>query len=424
MRHPGTARLLLIATSVALLGCNAATSLTPAGETIGKRSARTGTVGKGAAQAGTGTTEEPKASGSSSTNPGGQVSGGAGAGTANAPGTGTTAGTQQGTAGTSPVTNPAATTATPTPPPVNPATQQGLDQQTGQVTRGTVDALVGEKPISTPAPSAVKFNVLTADGTPANYFFAGNTVFIEATGLKPGDKYRATLLWPDGSKTAQEFVADEGGNMTSKQGKFIEYPHAGFYNREVKPGETIAVTGEFKMELRHITTDAVVGERPFAVRTGPIIFTAGIDRTKNAAQPVYTQRTLYFSDTFEEVYLHGEGFEPGTQLVINMIKANVNRQNPMQDGLKLSDKLVQPYVNLTYQCNAKGVFDAKVNAWFKTDPVADSMVVIGKFLNDSDTFVRGEDIAITDHPTFLIKDSKEFFKDAGIAPGATPPPAP
>jgi hypothetical protein len=401
------------------VGCTGNLPVAPPDQDTGTTKARGNTTGK-ANGAKPGASPAPGVGGGAGTEgtAGSGLSGAKadGASTATTVVTGQTPGAS-GTLATGLVTGP-----TPTPPPVNPATGQGLNQQTGEIIRGTVDALPGEKALATPVPTAIKFNVLTADGTPANYFFAGNTVFIEASGLKPGDKYRATLKWPSGKTSMQEFAADEAGNMQGPQGKFIEYPHAGFYNVPVIQGEKVVVTGEFKVELRHVATDQVVGERPFAVRSGPVIFSAGRDRTSTLENPIYTQRTLYFSDTFEEVYLHGEGFEPGTQLVVNMVQANVNRQNPMPDGLLMTDKLVQPFTNLTYQCNDKGVFDAKVISWFQREAVKDSMVIIGKYLNDEPNFVRAEDIAITDHPTFLIKNSKEFFDAIGVTPGGGPPP--
>ncbi|MEB3223509.1 MAG: hypothetical protein VKS61_15655 [Candidatus Sericytochromatia bacterium] len=419
MHHHSTRLSLLLASALAL-GC-AAPALAPLEEDSGKVKQR----GNGTPKAGTsgsdGAATASGAKGTGDTSGSGLTTGaGAGSGLTTGTASGTVPVGQGGASGTVPTGG--LTGPTPTPPPINPATGQGINQQTGDAIRGTVDALPGEKTLATPKPTPITFTVLTADGTPANYFFAGNTVFIEASGLKAGDKYSATLVWPNGKKTMQEFTADEGGNMQGPQGKFIEYPHAGFYNVSVIQGQKVVVTGEFMVELRHVPTDAVVGERPFAVRPGPVIFSAGRDRRSTLENPVYTQRTLYFSDTFEEVYLHGEGFEPGTQLVINMIQANVNRQNPMPDGLLMTDKLVSPFTNLTYQCNDDGVFDAKVNSWFTREAVKDSMVIIGKYLNDSPNFVRAEDIAITDHPTFLIKNSKDFFDAIGVTPGGGPTP--
>ncbi|MEB3196785.1 MAG: hypothetical protein VKP62_06235 [Candidatus Sericytochromatia bacterium] len=308
-------------------------------------------------------------------------------------------------------------------PPVNPATGQGLDPQTGEVVRGTLTPLPGEKPLSALPGSKVNMRVMTADGVAASYFFPGNTVFVEATGLKPTTKHRVLLKWPNGVESKQEFTADEAGNMQGPQGKFVEYPHTGFYNVAVTPGKSVVVTGEFVLQLIELESNLQVGQVNFAVRKGPIVFAVGLDKPVSNP-PVYKQRAVYFADFPEEVFLHGEGFQPGQKVVVNMVMADVNRLKPMADGLTIADKVVDPFRDMAFEADANGIFDKKVIAWFKREPVKDSMVIISKFLNDMPTFVRSEDIAITDHPTFLIKDSQEFFAAAGVKAGELPPAQP
>jgi hypothetical protein len=53
-------------------------------------------------------------------------------------------------------------------------------------------------------------------------------------------------------------------------------------------------------------------------------------------------------------------------------------------------------------------------AWPTREAVTDSLVVIGKYLNSEHKYVQAEDLAISDHPTFLIKSGADFF-------GATDP---
>jgi len=424
-------RSALIAAMLLLAGCNGAVkgTLTPADEATlktakggsgtlpsgtasgtkpGTGTGGTGTGGTGAGGTGAGGT------GAGGTGTGGTGAGGTGAGGTGGTGTtGTTGGTGNATAGTSGAGGTGAAV-----PGINPANGLPVDAS-GGLGRGVVEPQPGDKPLPAvsiaPSAQGAVTSVRTADGKAANYIFAGNTIFVEAQGLKPDTEYRATLNWPNGKTTFQDFKADAGGNMVGPQGKFIEYPHAGFFKIQMKPGEKNVIEGQYSVDVAEKASTAKVLNIPFAVKGRPIIFCRDKD---------LNERTLYFSDQSEQVFLHGEGYPPDTKVLVWLVKAPVNRLTPMEDGMNLADKVFEGKKELAFQTDAKGIIDAPLLAWFTRDRVEDPLVLVSKFLNSDTKYIAEEDVVISDHPTFLIKTTAEFFGAVGTGPGATPPPAP
>lgn len=422
----------VLALAILLAGCStpAPTAQVPIDESnVANKGRKTGTPTGGTTQTGTGVPGQNGATGGTTGGPGGPGSTDPGvvAGATNTDGMGATGGTTgTGTTDGGPGNGTAGGTTTNTAalPLVNPANGLPVNQVTGGLARGTLNPLAGDAPLPAPVvnPAAgnITTSVRTADGEAANYIYAGNTVFVEASGLTPAKEYRATLKWPNGVTTFQDFKADEGGNCAGVQGKFIEYPHAGFFKTKVKVGENNVVTGAYSVEIVEKATGTPAVTIPFAVKGRPILFTR--DKYMN-------ERTLYFSDQSEEVYIHGEGFPPQTTVLVWIIKADVNRLTPMENGLKLDDKVFEDRRELTFQTDAKGIIDAPLLAWFTRERVESPLVMVSKFLNSESTYLENEDIAISDHPTFLIKTTNEYFEaingatggPAGV-PGATPSP--
>lgn len=424
----------VLAVAILLAGCNAPlpTAQGPVDESsVANKGRKTGTVPTGGAPTNNGAPSANGGGATGGTTPNSTGTGGTGAtggttgGDTGAGGTGTTGGTTGTgtTGGTTGGTDPGTGTALALPQ-VNPANGLPVNQQTGGVARGTLTPLEGDKPLPAPSVNPAAGNIVTsvrtADGQAANYIYAGNTVFVEANGLTPAKEYRATLKWPNGVTTFQDFKADEGGNCNGPQGKFIEYPHAGFFKTKVKLGENNVVTGEYQVEIVEKATGTHAVTIPFAVKGRPILFTR--DKYLN-------ERTLFFADQSEEVYVHGEGFPPETTVLVWIVKADVNRLTPMVDGLKLDDKVFEDRKELAFQTDAKGMIDAPLLAWFTRERVETPLVMVSKFLNSEPTYIANEDIAISDHPTFLIKTTNEYFEavngstggPAGV-PGATPSP--
>ncbi len=427
----------VLCVALVLAGCSTPvpTTTAPVDESnVGNKGRKTGTLTPGTGAASTGDAGQASGPGGATTGSAAGATGtggpGIAAGATNTDGMGNTGGATGGTAGTGATGGNAGTGGTDGTaaaaglPLINPATGLPVNQVTGGQARGTLNPLAGDQalpaPVVNPAAGAIVTSVRTADGEAANYIYAGNTVFVEASGLTPAKEYRATLKWPNGVTTFQDFKADEGGNCTGPQGKFIEYPHAGFFKAKIKVGENNVVTGAYSVEIVEKATGTPAVTIPFAVKGRPILFTR--DKYLN-------ERTLYFSDQSEEVYVHGEGFPPATTVLVWIVKADVNRLTPMEDGLKLDDKVFDDRKELTFQTDANGIIDAPLLAWFTRDRVETPLVMVSKFLNSEPTYNANEDIAISDHPTFLIKTTKEYFEavngstggSAGV-PGAAPVP--
>jgi hypothetical protein len=257
--------------------------------------------------------------------------------------------------------------------------------------------------------------VTTVEGTRINYVDAGSTIFVETKGLKPSADYVGTLVWPNGVHTVQPLKSTAGGNISGAQGNFIEYPHVGFYEATMVPGQAGVVTGNFRVEISE--KDGPLAQTiNFTVRPRPVIF---------AVSDSNHERVVFFSDRTDQIKLHGEG--------LWVVSANINRFTQLQDGMTLGDKTFEGFRDLRVRTNDVGVFDAPLLSWPTRAAVTDSLVVIGKLYNDSPTYIAAQDIAISDHPTFLIKKGSDFFgamDPAAIirAPnptGATPmPPVP
>ena len=411
-----------IALAILLVGCSAPTPTAPGvvdESSVGSKGRKTGTFPTGNAP---------------DDQPGGTAAGGGatGGGATGTDATGQPGGTTPGADGTTTtggangngVAGPDGQTGANGLPLVNAANGLPVNQQTGGLARGTLGPLEGDAavppPTVNPAAGNIVTSVRTADGEAANYIYAGNTVFVEASGLTPAKEYRATLKWPNGKTTFQDFKADEGGNCAGPQGKFIEYPHAGFFKIQVKPGENNIVTGQYQVEIVEKATGTPAVTIPFAVKPRPIVFTRDKD---------LNERTLFFSDASEEIYVHGEGFPPETTVLLWVVQAEVNRLTPMESGLKLEDAVFESRRELAFQTDAKGIIDAPLMAWFTRERVESPLVMVAKYLNSEPTYVAEEDIAISDHPTFLIKTTNEYFGaingsvggPSGV-PGATPAP--
>lgn len=288
-------------------------------------------------------------------------------------------------------------------PPVvkkNAATGQFINGDTGEVLRGTLEPQPGDPPLPESAPQAL---VTTTGGVPANYIDAGNSIFVETKGLKPETEYMSTLHWPNGKKTEQAFTSSAGGNIQTALGNFLEFPHVGFHQASVDPNKDSVVAGKYRVEIADKSGN-VVQTIYFAVRARPVLFITNKDNQ---------ERSIYFADYSEELFLHGEGFPPESLVNVWVIKGDVNRLNPMTNGLALEDKVLDNLKNIRFQADANGRIHTKLLSWGKRDAVEQSLVVVGKYLNDEPKFVMGEDIAIIDHPTFVIKNSKDYFQAVG-----------
>ncbi|MDB5100766.1 MAG: hypothetical protein JWM80_5187 [Cyanobacteria bacterium RYN_339] len=336
---------------------------------------------------------------------------GAGAGGNAAAGTGTTTSTTT-TSGV-PIVVPLGFTAPPTQPALPtgvaaiPATGQLVDAATGRILRGTKDALPGEAALPKSDPNST---VTTVDTGAVAYVDAGNTIFVETKGLKPKATYTGTLIWPNGKTTAQDFLASDGGNISSVVGNFIEFPHVGFHHAEVPKDTYGAVTGSYKVELAEKGNATPAQTIFFGVRKRPVLMVTDKD---------FVEKTVCFSDHNEALFLHGTGFPPNVDVSVSVINDNINRLTPMVDGQPITSKIWENLGGLRFTTDANGNFHQKLISWFFRQPVEGSLVLVGKYLNDADKFVANEDIAIVDHPTFVIKNSKDYF--GGIA--ATDPTA-
>jgi hypothetical protein len=258
-------------------------------------------------------------------------------------------------------------------------------------------ATIGVQPLPASNPNAA---LTTVDGTRVQYIDAGNTLFLETSGLKPTAKYLANTSWPNGHTTSQPFQSDAGGNISGPQGKFIEFPHTGFYELQLPLDKPGIVTGDYRVDLVEADSKLVAQTVYFHVRPRPLIFAT----TKGVQE-----RTVYFSDRPDEVYLHGEGLPPNALVTVYVIKADVNRFNPLVDGTSIADKTFENLSGLRYKADAMGMINQKVLTWSTRAAVDTSLVVIGKYLNSEANFRAAEDMAIVDHPTFVIKDGKAFF---------------
>lgn len=247
--------------------------------------------------------------------------------------------------------------------------------------------------------------IKTVDGLRVSDVDAGSTLFLETKGLKPSTDYTGTLIWPNGKRTEQPLKSTAGGNIQGAQGNFIEYPHVGFYEADITPGEPGVVTGDFRVEITEKGATTPTQSVYFSVRPRPVIF---------SVSDTHHERVVFFSDRPDKVFLHAEGLPPETLVDLWVVVANINRFTQLQDGMTLDDKVFDNLKGLTFRSNAKGVFDAQLMAWPTREAVTDSLVVIGKYLNSEHKYVQAEDLAISDHPTFLIKSGADFF-------GATDP---
>jgi hypothetical protein len=247
--------------------------------------------------------------------------------------------------------------------------------------------------------------VKTVDGLRVSDVDAGSTLFVETKGLKPSTDYTGTLVWPNGKRTEQPLKSTAGGNIQGAQGNFIEYPHVGFYEAQITPGEPGVVTGDFHVDITEKGASVPTQTIYFSVRPRPVIF---------AVSDTNHERVVFFSDRPDKVFLHAEGLPPNTLVNLWVVVANINRFTQLQDGMTLDDKVFENLKDLAFRTNAKGVFDTQLLAWPTRQPVTDSLVVIGKYLNSDHKYVQAEDLAISDHPTFLIKSGADFF-------GATDP---
>ena len=266
-------------------------------------------------------------------------------------------------------------------------------------------SVVAAVPLPASAPNAA---LTTVDGTRVQYIDAGNTLFLETSGLKPTAKYLANTAWPNGHTTSQPFNSDAGGNIDGPQGKFIEFPHTGFYELQLPLDKPGIVAGDYHVDLVEADTKHVAQTVYFHVRARPLIFST----TKTLQE-----RTVFFSDRPDEVYLHGEGLPANALVTVFVIKADVNRFNPLADGTTIADKVFESIGGIRYKADAQGMINERILTWGLRDPVANSLVVIGKYLNSEPTYIAQEDMAIVDHPTFVIKSGKDFF--AAVAASGT-----
>lgn len=260
----------------------------------------------------------------------------------------------------------------------------------------------------------------TADGTRVQYIDAGNTLFLETTGLTPNTDYQAKINWPGpaASPLVQDapFKSDAGGNIDGPSGKFLEFPHTGLFHLQLAAGKSSLITGDFRVDLLEKASQKVVQQVYFHVRPRPLIVATNASLTEN---------TVFFSDRPDEIHFHGEGLPANSYVTVSVIKSDVNRFNALADGTTIQDKLFENLHDLRYHTNAQGVFDERVMAWGTRTPIDNSLVVIGKYLNSEPTFVANEDTAIIDHPTFVIKDGIAYFaavRAAGELLPASPQP--
>lgn len=242
--------------------------------------------------------------------------------------------------------------------------------------------------------------VKTAENLRITEIDAGNTVFVETKGLKPETEYIGVLTWPNGTKTTQPLKSTAGGNISGPQGNFIEFAHSGFYNADMTPGEAGIVTGDFKLDIVEKGDGTIAQTINYTVRPRPIIF---------AVNEASTARTVFFSDRADQVFLHGEGFPANTPVSVWVIRQNCNRFNPLVDGISMEDKVLDNLKNLRFRTNDKGVFDTQIMAWPRREKVDESLVVVGKYFNSDSKYIAAEDVAITDHPTFVIKPGGDYF---------------
>lgn len=266
-----------------------------------------------------------------------------------------------------------------------------------QYVRGTSFALPGEAEL--PASDA-NASVTTVDGAEVRYVDAGNSLFVDTKGLKPSTVYTGTLIWPNGTTEPQDFNSDANGGIKGVSGNFIEFPHMGFHHMTVSKDSYAAVTGQYKVELRGKADNALAQTIYFAVRKRPVVMVTNAN---------YQEQTVTFSDQPGALYVHASGFQPNAPVSITLIHANVNRLSPMVDGQDMSSNVIDGLTGLRFRADANGNVHQPLMSWTTRDPVADDLVVVAKVYNSLPKFVLNQDTAIIDHPTFVIKNSNDYF---------------
>lgn len=287
---------------------------------------------------------------------------------------------------------------------VNPLTG-GIFDSKGHYLRGTLFALPDEPALPASDPNA---QITAVDGSQVSYIDAGNSLFVDTKGLTPNGQYTAVLTFPNGSTESQPFAADANGGIKGVSGNFIEFPHVGFHHITVSQNSYAALTGQYKLELKTSSDNLTAQTMYFYVRKRPVVM---------VTDSHFQEQTVLFSDQPGQLFVHASGFAPGTLISFTVIHANVNRLSPMTNGQDLSNDVFENLGGLRFKADDNGNVHQPLLSWTTRTPVDDDLVVVAKYLNGQSTYVEGEDVAIIDHPTFVIKDSQAYFASVNAGQG-------